>query len=341
VPPPPVLISVAVPTLTAGDALDECIRSLGQQTFQRFEVVVVDNSGKRKVTIPTNESIKTRVRVIYNERNVGFGAAVNQVFQQSTTRYLATLNDDAVADPGWLKALADAAESHPRVGMFAPCVMLAGAGKLDSAGMLLAADGSSKQRGHGKPPEEFAKLPEVFFPSGSAALYRRTMLEQIGTFDESYFLYCEDSDLGLRARWAGWDCLYVPKAVVEHRYSHTAGSASPMKAYFVERNRLYTAVKNLPLRRLLAVPFASIGRYFWHLLSMLGGFGKTGEYRQAGHDTWLLPFLVLRAHAAALFRLPRLLQERKKIAGSRKISISDFEALARKHTISLREVASQ
>ena len=74
------LISVAVPTLTAGETLTECLRSLDRQTFQRFDVVVVDNSGIRKVQIPKEQSEKGRVRVIYNERNVGFGAAVLPCF---------------------------------------------------------------------------------------------------------------------------------------------------------------------------------------------------------------------------------------------------------------------
>ena len=89
-------------------------------------------------------------------------------------------------------------------------------------------------------------MTDALLPSGSAALYRRKMLDEIGLFDETFFLYCEDTDLGLRARWAGWECVYVPGAVVEHRYSHSAGRASPLKAYYVERNRLYTAIKNLP-----------------------------------------------------------------------------------------------
>ena len=318
----------------AGEALAECLASLGRQTFPRFEVVVVDNSGQRKV------AETALARVLYNERNVGFGAAMNQAFRATRAPYFATLNDDAVADPDWLKSLVAAAEAHPRTGMFAPRVMLAGSGILDSAGMLLAADGSSKQRGHGQKPEAFAQMREAFFPSGSAALYRRAMLEQIGLYDETYFVYCEDTDLGLRARWAGWKCLYVPDAVVEHRYSHTAGGASPMKAYYVERNRLYTAVKNFPARMLLRVPLAALARYFWHLISLLGGLGKTGEYREAGHDMWLLPFLVFRAHAAMLSRLPRLWKERQRIAAERKITVAEFEALAKTHAITLREVAS-
>lgn len=295
---------------------------------------MIDNSGARRV--PETGF----ARVIYNQRNVGFGAAINQVFRETSAPYLATLNDDAAAHPGWLQALVNAAEQNPRAGMFAPCVLLAGKGTLDSAGMLLAADGSSKQRGHGQKPEAFSEMREAFFPSGSAALYRRAMLEEIGLYDESYFLYCEDTDLGLRARWAGWDCVYAPEAIVEHRYSHTAGGASPMKAYYVERNRLYTAVKDLPVRMLWRVPFASCLRYFWHVVSLLGGVGRTAEYRDAGYDQWLLPFLVLRAHIAAFFRLPRLLRERRRIAAGRKLTALAFQKLAETHAISLREVAS-
>ena len=330
------MVTVAVPTLEAGDVLAECLQSLDRQTFQRFEVVVVDNSGARKAEAGLGDGR----RVIFNKRNVGFGAAVNQVFRETTAPYLATLNDDATAEPDWLRALVDTAESNARAGMFASRVMLAGTDTLDSAGMLLASDGSSKQRGHGQNPERFASAIQSFFPSGSAALYRRAMLEEIGLFDESYFLYCEDTDLALRARWAGWECAYVPDAVVQHRYSHTAGGASPMKAYYVERNRCCTVVKNLPAGMLLVTPFASLARYFWHAVFLWGGVGKAGEYRKAGHDAWMLPFLVFRAHAAAAVRLPRLLKARKQIAAQRKITPAEFKALAKTHAISLREVAS-
>jgi GT2 family glycosyltransferase len=324
-----------VPTLAADDALADCLRSLENQTLDRFEVVVVDNSGVRRVT-----SGGARGRVISNDRNAGFGAAVNQAFRVSEAPYLATLNDDAVADSRWLEALVAAAEARPRVGMCASEVRLAGSGLLDSAGMLIAADASSKQRGHGESPARFAASADTLFPSGSAALYRRKMLDEIGLFDESFFLYCEDTDLGLRARRAGWECAYVPSAMVEHRYSHSAGRASPLKAYFVERNRLYTAIKNLPLGLLLRAPFASLVRYFWHLVSLLEGQGKTSEFRQAGHSAALLPFLVLRAHAAAIWRLPRLCSERRRIRKSARLSTLEFKELLARHSITLRQVAA-
>ena len=332
-------VTVAVPTLAAGEVLEACLRALESQTVDEFEVVVIDNSGTGRVQASSSHT-SPRVRVIANQRNVGFGAAVNQAFRASAAPYLATLNDDAVADPRWLETLLADAEAHPVTGMFASEVRLAGTGTLDSAGMLIASDGSSKQRGHGAPPAHLTNANDVLFPSGSAALYRRAMLEKIGLFDESFFLYCEDTDLGLRAQWAGWGCRYVPGAIVEHRYSHSAGRASPLKAYYVERNRLYTIVKDFPARMLWAAPFASIVRYFWHVAALMSGHGKTAEYRDEGHSAAMLPWLVVRANLAALFRLPALLSARRRIRATRRITPSEFRALLQRHSITVRQVAA-
>src|SRR5258708_12685245 len=116
------------------------------------------------------------------------------------------------------------------------------------------------------------------------------MLDEIGIFDESFFLYCEDTDLGLRAGWRGWECLYVPDAVVEHRYSHSAGAASDLKAYYVERNRLFLAVKNFPTGLLLLAPFYSFARYLWHIILGIQGPGKPPAFgRPAGSAEPLTP----------------------------------------------------
>jgi GT2 family glycosyltransferase len=335
-------VTVAVPTLAAGEVLEACLRALESQTVDEFEVVVIDNSGTGRVQASAHVSprVRPRFRVIANESNVGFGAAVNQAFRESNASYLATLNDDAVADPFWLETLLADAEAHPRTGMFASEVRLAGTGTLDSAGMLIASDGSSKQRGHGAPPAHLADANDALFASGSAALYRRAMLEDVGLFDESFFLYCEDTDLGLRAQWAGWGCRYVPGAIVEHQYSHSAGRASPLKAYYVERNRLYTIVKNFPARMLLVAPFASIARYFWHVSTLISGHGKAAEYRDEGHSAAMLPWLVIRANLAALFRLPALLAARHRIRATRRITPAEFRTLLERHSITVRQVAA-
>ena len=325
-------MTVVVPTLAAGSTLAECLDSLDRQTFRDFEVVVVDNSGRNAV------QPREGVRIIANEKNVGFGVAFNQAFRSSKATFIAVLNDDATAGPNWLEALLRAVEARPDVGMCASQVRLAGEANLDSAGMLLCRDGSSKQRGHGESPDSYPRRQEVLLPSGSAAFYRREMLEEIGLFDESFFLYCEDTDLGLRARWAAWECLYVPNAVVEHRYSHSAGQASALKAYYVERNRLFLAVKNFPIPDLLLLPFYSAARYFWHLLFALQGRGKAAEFQRAGNSAARLPLYVLRAHLALLPRLPALWKQRRKM--KRRFTPKQFRRLIRRFSISPRQVAA-
>ncbi len=318
-----------------GTVLADCLRSLDLQTFDGFETVVVDNSGEGRV-----RCADSRVRVIVNPRNLGFGAALNQAGRQSRAPYFATINDDAVADPRWLEMLVADADAHPQAGLFASQVRLAGTGLLDSAAMLLASDGSSKQRGHRQAPERFQEAREALLPSGSAALYRRIVLEEIGWFDETFHLYCEDTDVGLRARWAGWECRYVPEAVVEHCYSHSSGRASPLKAYLVERNRLYLVVKNFPLRMLWRVPLAAMARYLFHLRAIRTGDGKSAEFARDGHSVLLLPWLVIRAHLSLLAQLPHLLASRRRIFRARRLSSPEFQRLATHHAISIRQVAA-
>jgi GT2 family glycosyltransferase len=334
---PEFFVSVVIPTLGADARLRECVESLARQTRRDFEVIVIDNSGKGLVR---RNGTAPGARVIENGRNAGFGAAVNQGIRASTAPYVATLNDDAAAHPGWLDALAEALESRPDAGMCASQVRLFGENRLDSAGMLVAPDGSSKQRGHGRPPEDFPVLEEALLPSGSAALYRRAMLEEIVGFADDFFLYCEDTDLGLRARWAGWKCLYVPGAVVEHHYSHSAGGASPLKAYYVERNRLFVVARNFPARMLPAVPFATLARYLWHARYLLEGRGSAARFRKEGHFGPKMAWYVVRAHAALAANLPRLWRERRAIRARARITPAVFRHLMRSYSISARRVAA-
>jgi GT2 family glycosyltransferase len=327
---------VVIPTLSADERLRECVESLAGQTGCQWEAIVVDNSGKGLVR---RNGTAPGARVIENAHNVGFGAAINQGLRASSAPYLATLNDDAAAHPGWLRALVSALEARPDAGMCASQVRLYGEPQLDSAGMLMAADGSSKQRGQGRPPGDFPVAEEALMPSGSAALYRRAMLDEIGGFDDDFFLYCEDTDLGLRARWAGWKCLYVPEAVVEHHYSHSAGAASPLKAYYVERNRLFVVAKNFPARMALAAPFVSLARYLWHVRYLLAGRGSAARFRAEGHAGLRMAWYVARAHLALAAHFGRLRRQRREIRTNARITPRIFEHLLRGHAISARRLA--
>ena len=328
---------MVIPTLTADARLHECVESLEQQTRQDFEVIIVDNSGAGRVR---RQGAARCARIIENSKNAGFGAAVNQGIEASAAPYIATLNDDTVAHPHWLDALVRAIDERPDVGMCASQVRFYGESRLDSAGMLVARDGSSKQRGHGRHPEDFPVIEEVLLPSGSAALYRRSMLQQIGGFDANFFLYCEDTDLGLRARWAGWKCLYVPQAVVDHHYSHTAGATSSLKAYYVERNRLYVLAKNFPARMLLAAPFVTLARYFWHVRYLLQGKGSAARFRAEGNAGPKMLWYVLKSHAVFLGQLRRLWREHRQIRDRARITPAVFSDLLRSHSISVRKVAA-
>jgi GT2 family glycosyltransferase len=332
------VVTVAIPTLAADECVLDSVRSVAAQTARDVEIIVIDNSGERRVQ--RLDFIHDHARIIENEKNVGFGAAVNQAIRASEAEFVAVLNDDAVASPGWLEQMLAIIRSRYEIGMCAPQIRLAGDGRLDSAGMLLSADGSSKQRGHLEDPTQYSKPAHVLFPSGCAALYRRAMLDEVGLFDESFFLYCEDTDLGLRARWRMWECVYVPDAVVEHRYSHTAGHASAAKAWFVERNRLRVAVKNLPAPMLAAAPLHSAVRYFWHAVYLATGSGKGSEFRDAGGSALRLPWIVLRANIDLLRNLPRLLRERRAIRRSARLSPKQFSRLLMSHRISARQVAA-
>ena len=132
----------------------------------------------------------------------------------------------------------------------------------------------------------------------------------------------------------------MPDAVVEHRYSHTSGPASSAKAWFVERNRLRVAVKNLPASMLAIAPLHSAARYFWHAVYLAKGSGKSSEFREAGGSAFRLPWIVLRANVDLLWNLPRLIRERKRIRSTARLSAKQCCRLLRSHQISARRVAA-
>ena len=314
----------------------ECVESLIRQDFPDFSVIVVDNSGRgaaRELGLDF-----PRLHILENKANMGFGGAINQGARAGDSEFVATLNDDALASAGWLSALVRAIEPRYEIGMCASRVLLEGGGALDSVGMLLCGDGSSRQRGHGENPDSYARGGEALFPSGSAALYRRAMLDEVGGFDDDFFLYCEDTDLGLRARWAAWECVYVPDAVVEHRYSLSAGRASAMKAFYVERNRLYVAAKNFPAAMLWRLPFISLVRYAWHVYYGLRGNGTAGQFLSGGGRMADLVGIVCRAHLE-LWRNRRTLAAKRR-ATKRRLSPAQFMRLVSRFAIRPRKVAA-
>ena len=329
-------VTVAIPTLFAGPLLEKCLLALKEQTFRSFEVVVVNNG---RESIATKAEPGFPLRVVATGSNVGFGPAINLVIRESSAPFIATLNDDTEPEPEWLATLVAEIEADPRVGMCASRIRLFEASRLDSAGMLICFDGSSKQRGHGDPGDAFPQSADVLFPSGCAALYRRAMLDEIGVFDEDYYLYCEDTDLGLRARWAGWKCRYAAGALVRHHYSQSAGAVSLLKARLVERNRLWVALKNFPGALLPLLPFMSVARYAWQVSAVRSRQGAASEFVRSGNSILTAARIILVAHWETLRLLPVLLRKRAQVRSTRRIGWIDFIRLMYRHRISTRELA--
>src|SRR5207253_1305353 len=200
--------------LNRRELLGRCLESLWRQTFSKFEVVVVDNGSSDDSLEFLRAIAEPRLRIVSLPVNKGFAVGCNAGITQAAGRYIATLNNDAEADPRWIEELVAGVESDPAIGMCASKILFHGdRARIDKAGHLMYPDGLNHGRGSGEPDHgQFERREEVLFPDAAAALYSREMLDTIGLFDENFFAYGDDADLGMRGRLAGWSCLYLPTA---------------------------------------------------------------------------------------------------------------------------------
>jgi GT2 family glycosyltransferase len=210
---------------------------------------------------------------------------------------------------------------------------------IDTAGHLLFPDGLNRGRGRLEVDRgQYDASRAAFFPSGSAALYRKTMLDEIGLFDEAFFLYGDDTELGLRGRLAGWECAFAPRAVVFHRGSQSAGRYSRLKAFHVERNRIWVLVKIFPVPLILASPIFTLLRFTLSAWAGLTGRGAAGRHARE-HSFLSLVTVTLSAHLAAVRGLPLMLRQRWHDRRLRRLGTWQFLRLLRAHRLSARDVA--
>ena len=247
-----VQVSVVIVNWNGLRLMEQCLGALTEQTFSEFEIIVVDN-GSTDGSVDWLGEHHPSVRVIRNDENLGFAAANNQAIRASTAEFVVTLNNDTRVEPGWLEALVRAVQPDPSVGMGACKMLFADRPEMiNSTGINLDRVGIAWDRSGGERDDAAETEPrEVFGPSAGAALYRRAMLDEIGSFDERFFMYLEDVDLAWRARLAGWRCLYVPSSRVYHVHSASAREGSPFKNRLLGRNKVWTIAKNYPLDKLL------------------------------------------------------------------------------------------
>jgi GT2 family glycosyltransferase len=231
-------------------------------------------------------------------------------------------------------------EDKPDVGQLACRIVQADQPHFfDSAGLLLYPDGVSRPRGwQEKDQGQYDRPEEVLAPHGCACALRKSMLDEIGGFDEDFFCYFEDLDLGVRGQLAGWKCWYVPTTRVRHRKSSTAGNYSVFKAYHVERNRLYCLWKWMPRFLVFVAPLFTLNRYALQGYAAHTRQGLSADFMKE-YSLLRLFVLLIQARVAALWRLPRMLGKRRRIRDMRKITVREWYGLISRFKLDAIELA--
>lgn len=239
-------ITVVVVNYNSGDYLKGCIASLARQTHPNFETIIVDNNS----TDGSLERIAekpSRLIVLRQSENLGFARANNVGARAGKGAWLALLNPDAEAEPGWLDAMMQAVVEHPDHRMVSSLQLnLHNPTKLDGAGDNYLAFGYAWRGGFGHPASKAPPAGECFGPCGAAALYPRGVFLEAGGFDERYFCYHEDVDIAFRLRLFGEKCQFAPTARIRHAGSAVTGRTSRFSIFHGVRNGVWTYVKNMP-----------------------------------------------------------------------------------------------
>ena len=307
-------VSVIIVNWHAEDLVGEVLAALDRQTRAPDRVVVVDNGSDRP--LPLARYTRGPIQVMTMPGNVGFAAANNAAVQrESEADWVALLNPDALPEPGWLEALMSAAQDHANVYSFGSTQVTGNdGGVIDGLGDVYHVSGAAWRDRHG---EHYRQLPpacrEIFAPCAAAALYRRDAYLDVGGFDEDFFCYFEDVDLGFRLRSRGYGAMHVPGAVVHHLGGGTTGGKhSNFAVYHGQRNLVWAFVKNMP--------GANLWRYlFQHLLFNLTSL--------AWHILRGQGLVVLRAKWAALMGLRRILRKRALVRRQSRVPAREVVAM--------------
>jgi GT2 family glycosyltransferase len=306
------LVSVIIVAWNSKKHLAACLGCLLMQTLGEFEIILVDNGSEDGALDELRDKYPSPDLCIHRlSSNLGFAAANNIGAHLAQGRWLALLNADAFPEADWLEKLLQAAEQNPEFTAFSSRQIQYNAPHLlDGAGDSYHITGLAWRRFYNRGVQEYGlETEEVFSACPAAALYSREEFLELGGFDEDYFSYFEDVDLGFRIRLSGGKCLYVPQAVVHHVGSASTGKRSDFSVYYGYRNMIWTLVKNMPSPLIwLFLPLHAATLFFFVLYLTLRGQGKT----------------IWRAIFDALRGLPRMIRKRKWIQRNKKVKTNEL-----------------
>ena len=308
-------ISIIIVNWKGKKFLSECLDGVQHQSYQHFNIILVDNGSKDGSIDFVNRNYP-EAKTIALTKNVGFSAANNIVLKTVQSKYVALLNNDAVAHPRWLKSLIEALESHPEAGFAASKMLFYNDPEtIDRAGDTYTRAGTGLLRGRGKSKSNYNKQEWIFGACAGAALYRTLMLEDIGLFDEDFFLLYEDVDISFRAQLKGYKCLYVPEAIVYHKASSSIVYDSPISVYYSHRNLEWAYIKNMPSKLILKTLWLHI-MYDIAAFFFFAANGRIKEFAKAKRD--------------ALKGLKTILNKRRQIQRNRRVDNDYIWALLEK-----------
>jgi len=335
------LISIIVVNWNGQHLLGECLESLSKQTWKQTELILVDNGstdGSREFLVSWAKRLPN-AQTLLLPHNTGFCKANNLGFAKARGEWIALFNTDAVAEPNWLAELVRYGDPSRRIGMLASKILFQNPpGVIDKAGHLIYWDGQNRGRGTMElDVGQYDKPEEILWPDACAALYHRKIFEETGGFDETFFAFGDDADLGLRARLLGWTAWYVPTAVVYHKHSASFGVYSPLKVMLVERNRLLLAVKNFSWPLLLQNPFWTMKRFLWNAYGVLRDQGAAARFVET--NGWLQTLFNLAwSYLSAAKLIPEAWRRRRIIQRTRRISSREMRQLFQRFQIPVREL---
>lgn len=273
-------VTIVIPNYNGKHFMEPCLSSLSKQTYKNFHILVVDNASSDG-SIEYMEENYPDIELIKLQKNYGFSKAVNIGIQHSRTPYVILLNNDTTVDTRYVEEMVKAIEKSPKIfSVSSKMIQMYHPELIDSAGDLYTLLGWGVCRGCGRPVSNYTKYDEIFTACAGAAIYRRSVFDEIGYFDENHFAYLEDIDIGYRARIYGYYNMYCPTALVYHVGSGTSGSKyNSFKVKLAARNNLYLNYKNMPALQLVLnfIPLA-IGYFVKYLFFCKIGFGK--DYKE-------------------------------------------------------------
>ena len=312
------MVSIIIPNWNGKKYLRDCLEAVRAQTYRDFEVLLVDNASSD----PSLEYVKTffpEIRVIPLSENRGFSGAANEGIKRAKGQFVALLNNDAFPEENWLKALVEGIQEAPDIGICASKILrMTEAMRIETAGDGYTRFGVACRRGWNRNGHHFERRQFVFGACAAAALYRKTMLQEIGDFDEDMFFSYEDVDLSFRAQLANYRCRYVPEAVVYHLGGGTMKGRSALARYYGQRNLEFVFFKNMPPSLLLRfLPLHCAYLLFSFAYQMYQGHGV----------------VFLRAKMDALRNIRRTYQKRVVIQRKRKVPSNYLEDILDPHSL--------